>query len=154
MKLKLSEWANVAEIVASVAILGTLIFLAIEVRDNTRAVDSATFQEISRDLQSIIMAIPTEARDKARTGQELAGPERRQYIAFVVMALRIMESWWQQWQVGTLPEDVFLSYITHMRVTLGDEFSRNVWTGPRDISFLPGFEEYVDSFIAENPLGE
>jgi hypothetical protein len=152
--VKLQEWAHIAEIAGGIAVLGTLVFLVIEVQDNTRAIDSATFQEISRDVQSIILEVPTEIRDKVRIGQEITGPERREYIGFVVMALRIIESWWQQWQVGTLSDEVFQSYITHLSVTLGDEFSRDVWTGSRDVSFLPGFEEYVESFIADNPLGD
>ncbi len=35
-KLKLSEWANIAEIIGGIAIVASLLFVGLEVRENTR----------------------------------------------------------------------------------------------------------------------
>ncbi len=36
LKLKLSEWASVAEIIGGLAIVASLLFVGLEVRENTR----------------------------------------------------------------------------------------------------------------------
>jgi hypothetical protein len=152
--MNLEKWSQVAEIVGSVAIVVTLVVLTIEVRDNTRAIDSANFQEISRDVEGLISAIPIEVRDKARSGTPLSNAERLAYFGFLTNALRTYESWWQQWRLGTLPDEVFHSYMTHMTVTFSDEVARDLWSGPRIVSYIPEFEAYVETFLDQNPLDE
>lgn len=50
MKLKLSEWASIAEIVSGIAIIVTLVVLIAEVRGNTTAVRAATYQNVSDSM--------------------------------------------------------------------------------------------------------
>jgi hypothetical protein len=45
MKRSLAEWANVAEIVGAFAIVVSLVFVGVQIRDNTRATQNATFQQ-------------------------------------------------------------------------------------------------------------
>jgi len=47
---KLSDWASIAEIVSSIAIIVTLVLLIAEVRGNTSAVRAATFQSVSDSI--------------------------------------------------------------------------------------------------------
>lgn len=151
--MKLERFASIAEIMSALAVIITLVFVVVELRDNTRAQDAATYQQISRDLQSIIASLPQDVRDKVRSGEPLSTLEYREYIAFTISALRVNESWWQQWQLGTLSDEVFEAYITHMHVALGDSVARDIWAN-RAIRFLPGFSAYVDAYIETNPLTE
>lgn len=43
MKLKLSEWASVAEIVSGIAVVVTLIVLVFEIRDNTQVLRASAY---------------------------------------------------------------------------------------------------------------
>jgi hypothetical protein len=47
MNHKLSEWANIAEIIGAVAIIISLIYVSIQVRDNTNA--SAEVYQLKKD---------------------------------------------------------------------------------------------------------
>lgn len=52
LKLKLSEMANIAEIVAAAAIIVSLVYVGVQVNDSTRAVRSATANDISAAVSS------------------------------------------------------------------------------------------------------
>jgi hypothetical protein len=145
---------NVSQSLAALANIGVLagiVFLAIEVRQNTRAQDAATYQEISRDVRDIITAVPAEIRDKVRSGEEISSVERAIYGGFILQTMRAYESWWQQHEIGTLSDEVYQSYIGHIYYTLGDALSREIWRS-KPVEFLPGFELYVDEYMADNPL--
>ena len=49
--LKLSEWANVAEIVASVVIVASLVYVGLEVNQNTRALQNESYQFVLTALR-------------------------------------------------------------------------------------------------------
>ena len=52
MKQRLSDWASIAEIISAVAIVVSLIFVGMQIRDNTVATEAATFQDsVGYDLQ-------------------------------------------------------------------------------------------------------
>jgi hypothetical protein len=59
---KLADWASVAEIIASIAVVLSLIYVATEVRQNTRAIEGAAFQEL---LHAAMPSLLTIAGDSA-----------------------------------------------------------------------------------------
>ena len=44
--MKLSEWANIGEIVSAVAIIGSLIYIAVQIDQNTGAIQANTQQDV------------------------------------------------------------------------------------------------------------
>ena len=52
MKLKLSEWANVAEIVGAAAVIISLVYVGYQVNDNTSAIRSAALNDTSVAVQA------------------------------------------------------------------------------------------------------
>ena len=73
-EMKLQEWAHWAEILASVAVVVTLVFLIGEVRENTLALESQAIRERARDLNGPFLigsAIPSIlVKVKAVDGEE------------------------------------------------------------------------------------
>jgi hypothetical protein len=53
MKLKLSDYASIAEIVSGLAVVITLVFLALEIRDNTEATRADAFDRNISSLNEI-----------------------------------------------------------------------------------------------------
>ena len=150
--MKLERLALVAEVIGAAAILITLVFVVVELRDSTRAQDAATYQDMSRDVQAIFDRLPVELRVKTRTrGEPLDETERYTYGLYTLMALRIGESWWHQWQLGTIDEEVLSSYINHIHGALNDHVARDTWRGA-SYQFMPGYQDYIDNHISDNPL--
>ena len=74
--MKLSEWANVAEIVSAVAIIGSLVYIAVQIDQNTVAIEASTQQgrlDFGREQAELLITEPglakfvIEAEKDART---------------------------------------------------------------------------------------
>ena len=126
--------------------------MGLELRQNTLALRSAAYQEISRDVQRVTSTIPNVARGKRRRGEQLTYVENAEYLQWFNATMRAYESWWQQHQLGVIDETTFNSYIGHMRLSLDEQSLRDYWERGRNWSATPGFEEYVAAFLAENPI--
>ena len=50
MNFRLAGWASIAEIVASIAVVLTLLLVVASMRENTNALQANTYQELMRDL--------------------------------------------------------------------------------------------------------
>ena len=151
--MKLKDVSAISETIAAVAVVISLIYVAIEVQDNTRSQDAATIQAISQDVRAVAASVPVEARTKHRSGQTLTPSEENEYALFVFSSLRAYEGWWLQRELGTLSDEVFAAYITSMAFTLEDSFARQWWRD-RPVDFVSGFTAFVDQHIATNPLPE
>lgn len=57
MKLKLSEWANVAEIIASFVIVVSLAYVGLELNQNTTALQMSSYQDTLSKLISLDLAV-------------------------------------------------------------------------------------------------
>ena len=151
MKIRLSEWGSIADVVSGIAVVISLIYIAIEVRGNTRAQEAATIQAISAQGIALSKELPLEVRRKIRAGEELSPQEASEYGLFVFTALRVYESWWLQWQLGTLRDEVFSTYNAFIGSTFGDQYTRDIWTNGA-FNFTPGFQAYLNQWLAEHRL--
>jgi hypothetical protein len=85
-KLKLSDWASVAEIVAAVAVAVSLLFVGLELQHNTAASESATREAINqKDIEFLSLyvdpAVLAVANAKAQNGETLSTLEESQLVA-------------------------------------------------------------------------
>lgn len=59
--MKLSEWAHVAEIVASVVIVVSLAYVGLELSQNTLALQQSAYQDTFSELASLDLALAQDA---------------------------------------------------------------------------------------------
>ena len=57
MNLRLSELAQIAEIIAAVAVIVSLLYVGMEVRRNTAATQAATYQEVVQASNEYLLAL-------------------------------------------------------------------------------------------------
>jgi hypothetical protein len=60
-KLKLSDWASIAEILASVVVIASLAYIGLELRQNTQAMQQASYQSANDYLLQMDLAQATDA---------------------------------------------------------------------------------------------
>ena len=73
MKWKLSEWASIAEIIAAIGVILSLIFVGVQVSEGNLETRAATLQAAS-DAEAFMLATfleHTDTWDKVVTGQPL-----------------------------------------------------------------------------------
>ena len=95
-EMNLEQWALIAEIVGGLAIAISLIYVAIEVQQNTLAQKASIYQTMSQDVRAITSSLPYQTRMKLRQGEVPSRLEEVEYVNWSASTMRIYESWWKQ----------------------------------------------------------
>jgi hypothetical protein len=109
-KRNLQDWSAIAEILSSVAVLATLVFFVVEIRQTNDAVRANTYQGMAAmtvDFNSQFFENPEVAQFIARTASEnyeLAPDEAIRLRAMISASYRMANNIWFQYEVGTITE--------------------------------------------------
>ena len=140
-----------AEIVSSVAILITLIYLAIETNQNSEALFTTSRQQLldsDLELLEYIGEHPELFRDMDR--QDLSEDNILTIRMFLLRMLRVREFAWNQYQSGVMDEATWQSYmqggIGLFATDRGQEYLK---TGTRPFS-----QDFVEAFSDLVPISQ
>jgi hypothetical protein len=147
--MSLEDLGNIGEFVAAVAVVVSLIYLAVQIRQNTRWLRASLEQSITDSTSHTIQAAassPQFARIVAE-GQErfddLAEEEQRQFALWVLGFFRIYEQAFHQFSKGNLSNEIWSGYEAQLRMSLRSDAIRG-WWGARREFFHERFREYVE----------
>ena len=71
MKFKLTEWAHVAEIIGAVAIIISLLYVSIQMKDTTRAIKSTATNDAAKERRHPrFINCPTSKEEERRHPQK------------------------------------------------------------------------------------
>jgi len=146
----------VAEILSSVAILVTLVYLAIEIRQNAEATQADTRQAILAADQEFLHVLLLEPElVLARHQEELDDEERIRLSIQLVAMLRMREMNWIQHQNGTIDDITWRAYLGSLVAVLSAPQSRVWWQnyGVERI-FDPRFISLVNELLTDAPVHE
>ena len=107
-KLNLQKLSAVAEILSSIAVLATLVFLVYELRQNTDAIRASTYQDMNAvisESNGLFLANPEVSVFIARTAAaegELDPHDAIRLRAFISSQYRHADNIYFQYQIGTL----------------------------------------------------
>jgi len=162
MKLRLSEWASIADIVGAAAIVVSLLFVGLQIRNsarqtelNTQALQMSAYQsligEVNNQSRFFIEELPDWWFEQPG---DLSAHQRNQQANFFLMAIRFGDLAFYQHELGMLSDDRLESVIGVLR---------NMWCRPQFIQFWnggqgPGFRDnvvssyrqFVDAGISES----
>jgi hypothetical protein len=149
--MKLSEWAHVAEITSAIAVVISLIYIGLEVSQNTVAVKANTHQSMidyGREQSEILLTNETLA-DLVEKGESnpaaLTARERSQFYEFTTWRLATWESVFMNYEHGLVDEKVWRGWDGYYRLlTLDKPGYAEFWRDNR-IAYYAPFMEYVDS---------
>ena len=144
----------VGQTVAVVAILVSLAFVGIQIRQNTRATRAAAHHAITDSFNAINSIIGTnpEAARIFRLGLEsLANLNEDEQMSFAYLCLanmRILETLYYQKHIGTMEAQLFeAERRSIVWVAKGAGFRD--WWRSNDISLSDEYRAYVDEIIVE-----
>ena len=150
MNLKLSEWANVAEIIGTIAILISLVFIGSELRSNTNATQASTREAINqKDLNWISMRLdPTviaRAEAKLYKGEdELSTLEENQLVTLQYMNFISFEHSYYQYISGTIVTQEWERQRNFIRVNIQrNPYASEMWEDYQ-YGFTSDFQEIVE----------
>ena len=149
-RMKLEKIAPLAEIISSVAVVVTLIYLAVQTQQtNSALVANSQSVTMLADLTliSALIANPEQGGNKNRPLDELTEAERDQVGNVLAGFIRTREFAWLQYQAGILDEATLASYMeTPVRWLRDYEAVRYSWE-PLSAGVNPGFRSYVNSLL-------
>ncbi len=156
-KPRLQEWAAIAEILSSIAVLATLIFFVIEIRQTKDAVRANTYQGMAAmtvDFNAQFFENPEVSEFIERTASEdyeLTASEAIRLRAMISAQYRMTDNIYFQYEVGTISRRRMESLLHPLILNLRRRGKmRSEWENGEDRYLLdPGVVAYIDSKIYE-----
>lgn len=152
--MTLEEFNYIAEIVASVAVVASLIYVGLGVRQNTAATQMSAGQALANSMNEYVGLINSSSNlaDILHRGanglSSLKDSEVIQFGAFLDQSFINFETFYFQWKAGVLDARLWTIYnhaISDFMVQAGQQ----QWWGTKRHWYDPEFQEYVDRVIAE-----
>jgi hypothetical protein len=150
--MSLEDLGNIGELVAAIGVIASLIYLAIQIRQNTRWLRASTHHSltsVTAELNRIVQENPDMARIM-RLGNEnfsqLSPDERLQFNTNLATRFRHHEDLYYQHRSGMLDEAQFAGFRRRFAWHLRFPGTVGYWTTARE--FHSGeFAAYVDSLL-------
>ena len=152
-KLSLSDWASLAEISATVAVVVSLILVVVSLERNT-AVTQASNDNFIYELQFArtrdIVSSPEMASIyvKQRSGQELSAEEQERFYWDKMQELSTWELAFNRHRDGLFSTQQWESWDVYFKVSFPDQFSADSWAEVRDF-YAEDFRNHLDAVYAE-----
>ena len=142
----------IGEILGSVAVLVTLIYLAIQMRQNASAIQASTRQAILQEDQNMLLYVMNDPDlPMLRFKTELTDKEKIRLGCYMIMFLRMRENNWRQHKNGVLDNATWASYRSSIRTFASPRVIS--WINHPRIgeSFDPEFIELVREILSSAP---
>jgi len=150
---KLNQWLT---LVANLSVVAGIIFLAVELRQNTAAIRAQTRDALTEKQIEIVgwqATVPELAtiHAKARNGEELSTAELLQLSGYVLAQFREWENSHYQFSAGLFSPPEFEARRESWRILLSGASSSayiTTWQMFR-LTFAPSFRADIDRLLAE-----
>ena len=140
----INKWLTLT---ANIGVLAGIIFLGLEIRQNSEALLAGSRQDLlEADLVILdnLMDYPI-LYDPANNGN-LTGDDAVRREVYFVTTMRIREFAWRQYNNGVLDEQTLRSYLEPLKFIFNSEVGRNFLLGGT-YSGDPEFDNYVIDFM-------
>jgi hypothetical protein len=125
-----SKWSSIAEIVSSVAILVTLFYLALEINQNTNAIQSDARDGIMQaDVEWLYKQVnDPELNVLFHKAEPLSDLEAVKVHTYLIAFVRLREANYRQYVSGVLDEETWVNYRSSIVAgPLATRNGRNWW---------------------------
>lgn len=151
-RLSISEWASLAEIVGTVAVVISLVFVVLSVNRNTaelRAANDAFLYELSDFVTATIAADPALAERYAKEAYEIEFGDSVEAQIFwnELRELNMWEAAYYWYVDGFISSRQWAGWDQAFSSTLKDEFPEDWWRAARK-SYSPDFAKHLDHAYA------
>lgn len=146
----------VGDAVGGIGVVCSLIYLAVQTRSNTRALQSASFHQTNEAYANISMSVALDpslvsVMDRALADSgDLSDDEASRFGWACLSIFRRAESMYFQTQLGALQKESWIGFESTLRLCLNSRVGREWWTATKQ-RFSPDFRAYIDSLQVTHP---
>jgi hypothetical protein len=140
----------IAELLGALGVIGSLFYLASQIRQNTKSSRAATFQAVVSDAQRInaLVIEKTEIARLRRVGlaepEQLDPDDRIRFDRLMSTYFRFQDNLWEQRRNGTLDENQWEGYREVLRRLVTEPGARSYWAEHRE-SYSASFRTLMSS---------
>jgi len=155
--MSIQDLGSIGELIAALATLATLIYLAVQIRQNTRAIKSATFQNITAEMGKNVQPISENADLAAILVKGVPDPgsltaeERLRLSSVFLASLRRMESVYVQNKLGSIDDELQAGFELSMVTLLATPFGSEWWHNAK-VTFYSPFVAHLDKRLTSGEL--
>jgi hypothetical protein len=147
---------NLGDFVGAIVVTATLIYLAVQVRQNTKALQAQSRQAALSSAQAELFAIvehPDIMLAQTGVGASPLSPEGNVKLAFWLLAvMRSRQFSWLQYQDGIIDDVQWSAEALIIVNVLGSSVNRAWWTLVGRNLFPAEFAAFVDDLIRDRPI--
>lgn len=159
--MKISAINEGVSFVANIGVIASIVFLGLEMQQNTEMMQSQTRNSIMENQLSFYeRAIENNEFAKVIAERRLnpnsypaGSAESFQYLLFIASQQRMWENEFYQYQVGLFDQDEFDARTNLWRREIAIEANLQGWRRAED-SYSPEFRDFLNEIISEISLHE
>ena len=143
------QLGGLGEFIGALAVLGSLVYVARQIRENSRSTRLAAMQSAMLSAQNVI-ALPAQDRDLARVirvgmtdPDELTEDEFSQFRYWLFLVLRVSEDMFVQHKAGVIDDETWFARADTFRTVLATPGGRRIWA--ETTAYRADFRAWVDS---------
>jgi hypothetical protein len=155
MELSFQEWGTVAEIFGALAVIVSLLYVAVQIKQNNRINQGIAIQQTYASTQEIYSwyANNSDANEllaKFSQGETLTLPEFVRIQSLMMGMVEQYEVYFILNKLKMMDEETFHSFFKKLATVLGTPSARQWFTDNRTY-FRRDFVEFVNNFLDGNP---
>jgi hypothetical protein len=143
------DLGNLGEFVAAIGVIVSLVYVAIQVRQNTRALRSSAIRELQAEVRQNAFALANDealARIWRQANEDLGRlteDERIRFFSLAMCQFSSYENLFFQHQSSTIDEETWQDFCKGMRFALSHPGYRSYWANMRSI-YSSRFQSFVE----------
>jgi hypothetical protein len=154
--MSLNDLANLGQIIGALAVVISLIYVALQIRQNTAAIRSAAAQTVHEHFANWYHLIAADAElaqiaaNGLRDYSSLSEQERVRFIATLMSFLSYSQNAFLKWREGLLKPALWLGWEQVMMNLFGAPGGKALW---KERSYLFGeeFRRYIEDDLMMRP---
>jgi hypothetical protein len=154
--MSLNDLANLGQIIGALAVVISLIYVALQIRQNTAAIQSAAAQTVHEHFANWYHLIAADAElaqiaaNGLRDYSSLSEQERVRFIATLMSFLSYSQNAFLKWREGLLKPALWLGWEQVMMNLFGAPGGKALW---KERSYLFGeeFRRYIENDLMMRP---
>ena len=151
--MSLQDWGAIGELIGGVAIIVSLLYVGLQIRQSTNASRAATNQSFSAQYSDLILQITKpELRDIFWRGiaglNNLKESEKAAFMALMASIMRTYETFYFERVEGRFDSRMWNGYMAQMFDLYNNEGVREYWA-IRKHQFADEFQSYLESHSAK-----
>jgi hypothetical protein len=140
----------IAESVGAIAVVISLLYLALQLRRNSQISKATIRSEISQSAQNILISSAghSDAIVKILTGEKLSPKERFELTMFNRASFRAYENFFYQKKLGLFDDSEWDGYMAAVSANLSQPFTQEDWRAVRE-QYSKGLQQIIDPMVPD-----